>query len=67
MVPFFDEGKSKITFSMEKVGEVFRYCAFCDTYRINQKGWYTQKGEWFLLVKANGIQDASTNTKRGVM
>jgi len=69
---FFDEGKSKLSFSMERVGEVFRYCVFCDTYTIKRadiikKGngffWLRQTG-FKMQVKKKQIQQ-SPQTKKG--
>lgn len=52
---FFCDGKSTFSFSTERIGEVFRYCVFCDTIQsiegVNRGS--NQKGEWFRFVKAN--------------
>ena len=48
--------------SIERIEEVFRYFVFGDTIQ-SIEGVDRIKKEWFLLVKANGIQDASKKKK----
>lgn len=52
---FFDEGKSKLSFSMERVGEVFRYCVFCDTYTIKRAD-IIKKGNGFFWLRQTGFK-----------
>lgn len=52
---FFDEGKSKLSFSIERVGEVFRYCVFCDTYTIKRAD-IIKKGNGFFWLRQTGFK-----------
>lgn len=62
---FFCDGKPKMSVSIERIEEVFRYFVFGDTIQ-SIEGVDRIKKEWFLLVKANGIQDASKKKKKEV-
>lgn len=43
---FFCERKSTFFFSIERIGEVFRYCVFCDTIQSIEGADLIKKGFW---------------------